>query len=375
MFQKARFAKPGLEPFSWSRDFRGPKGPRFHPEHCRTFLKQAPVIVGGFPELSKLNASAPLCLCGVLVFHLSFGQHSQIVSRHFLGLRDTENPEHGRRNVLQRAIGTQGEAARISLELPRRDCMLRHHDERHGIRGMRRLRTARSGIDHLLGVAVVGGNDHGAATLPERRVNLAQAAVNSFDGGDGRRNLAGVSHHVGIGKVHHHHVEGVIRDGFDYRIGHSLRRHFRLQIVGRDFRRLYHHAVLAGKRLLDAAVEEIGHVGVLLGLGYAQIAQVAVGHHVRQDVGQRFGRRDDRQGKVFVVARHADVGQVFGNAVARDDAVEIFPAFEFAAVLRREVAVARQAAGDLPRAIGAKIKVDADIAVANRRPPVRRDCR
>ena len=71
------------------------------------------------------------------------------------------------------------------------------------------------------------------------------------------------------------------------------------------------------------------------------------------------------RGEVLVVARHADVGQIFGDAVARDDAVEFLPAFQFAAVLRGEVAVAAQAARDLPRAVGAEVEVDANIAVAN----------
>ena len=127
----------------------------------------------------------------------------------------------------------------------------------------------------------------------------------------------------------------------------------------------HQHAVFAGERLLDAAVEEVGHVRVLLGLGHAQVAHVAIGHDIRQDIGQRLRRRNHRQGEMLVILRHADVGQVFGNAAARDVVVEIVGAFQFAAVLRREVAVAGQAARDLPRAIGAEVEVDADIAVAN----------
>ena len=68
---------------------------------------------------------------------------------------------------------------------------------------------------------------------------------------------------------------------------------------------------------------------------------------------------------MLVVLRHADVGQVFGHAVARDDAVEFGSAFQFGAILRSEVAVAGQAARDLPRAIGTEVEVDANIAVAN----------
>ena len=104
---------------------------------------------------------------------------------------------------------------------------------------------------------------------------------------------------------------------------------------------------------------------ILLGLGHAQVAHAAVGHHVGQDVGQRLRRRNHRQREMLVVLRHADVGEIFGNAVARNLAVQVFSAFQFTAILGSEVAVARQAARDLPGAVGAEVEIDADIAIAN----------
>ena len=141
--------------------------------------------------------------------------------------------------------------------------------------------------------------------------------------------------------------------------------HLRLQVVGGDLGRLHQFTLFAGKRLLDAAVEEIGDVGILLRFGDAEIAHVEVRHYVGEDVGQRLRRQDDRQGELLVVLRHADVGQVFGNAVARDRHIEIVGGFEFTAVLLGEAAVAGESAGDLPGTIGAKIEVDARVAITN----------
>ena len=73
--------------------------------------------------------------------------------------------EHGRRDVLQRAVGTQGEAARVAFEIGRGDGVFGGDDERYRISGVRSLRAAGCGIDHLLGVAVVGGDDHRSSAL------------------------------------------------------------------------------------------------------------------------------------------------------------------------------------------------------------------
>ncbi len=97
------------------------------------------------------------------------------------------------------------------------------------------------------------------------------------------------------------------------------------------------HAILARKRLFDATVEEVRDVSILLGLGHAQVSHVEIGHDVCQDIAQRLGRRHDRQSEVLVVPRHADIGQVFGHAIARDNRIEFRGAFEFRAVQRSEV--------------------------------------
>ena len=121
---------------------------------------------------------------------------------------------------------------------------------------MRGLRAAGGRVDHLLGVAVVGGDDHGSAGTLEGSIDLAEAGINGFDGFDGGRNLAGVADHVGVGEVHHHDVEGLLFDGLDDGVGNALRRHLGLEVVGGDLGRLDQHAVFARERLLDPPLKK-----------------------------------------------------------------------------------------------------------------------
>ena len=65
----------------------------------------------------------------------------------------------------------------------------------------------------------------------------AQAFVDGFDGLHGGFELAGVADHVRIGEIHDDGVEIALLDGVNYRIGDAGGGHFRLQIVGGNFRR------------------------------------------------------------------------------------------------------------------------------------------
>ena len=123
--------------------------------------------------------------------------------------------------------------------------------------------------------------------------------------------LAGVADHVGVGVVHDDGVEFVLLDGFYDRVGDACGRHFGFQIVGRDFGRRHQDAFFAGEGLFDAAVEEIGDVGVFFGFRAAQILVLNVGEDLREDVLEFFGADYVVQpGPVLVVLRHADVEEI-----------------------------------------------------------------
>ncbi len=86
--------------------------------------------------------------------------------------------------------------------------------------------------------------------------------------------------HVGVGEVDDDDVEGGVVDGFDYGVGDACGGHLGGEVVGGDLLRWDKGAVFAGERFFDSAVEEVGDVGVLLGLGYAEVAEIGVGHDV-----------------------------------------------------------------------------------------------
>jgi hypothetical protein len=72
-------------------------------------------------------------------------------------------------------------------------------------------------------------------------------------------------------------------------------------------------AVFAGEGLLDAAVEEVGDVSVLLGFGHAEVAEVRLRHQVGEEVVHRLCGDDDGEFEVFVVLGHADVVEAGGD--------------------------------------------------------------
>jgi len=64
------------------------------------------------------------------------------------------------------------------------------YDEGHRVGGVRSLGTASRRVNHLLGIAMVGGDNHRPPTLSECGMNLSQAVVDRLDGCYRRRDLA-----------------------------------------------------------------------------------------------------------------------------------------------------------------------------------------
>ena len=175
--------------------------------------------------------------------------------------------------------------------------------------------------------------------------------------------------HVGVGEVDDDDVEGRVVDGFDDGVGDACGGHLGGEIVGGYFLRGDEGAVFAGEGLFDAAIEEVGDVGVLLGLGYAQVAEVGLGHEVGEEVVHRLGGNDDGELEVFVVLGHADVVEVGGDEVAGDLGVELGGLGELVALaadgICGKAGVAGEDAGDLADAVGAIVEVDDDVFVAD----------
>src|ERR1044071_7712161 len=103
---------------------------------------------------------------------------SQVFARHLRGLRQAEQTEHRRRNVAQRAAREQ--RATITV----------NQNNRHRIGRVRGEYLPRHGIDHLLGVTVVGGDDDRTIARLHRRDHAPEVTVENLDGFNGRRELA-----------------------------------------------------------------------------------------------------------------------------------------------------------------------------------------
>ena len=74
-------------------------------------------------------------------------------------------------------------------------------DERDGVGRVRGVGLAGHGVDHLLGVAVVGGHHQDDAGVAAGGLEDAEAAVERLDRRDRLGQLAGVADHVGVGEV------------------------------------------------------------------------------------------------------------------------------------------------------------------------------
>ena len=90
------------------------------------------------------------------------------------------------------------------------------------------------GLEHLLAVAVVGGDDQRPALLVDGRDDLAEAGVRLLDRRDGGRDHAGVADHVGVGEVDDPEAVAVLTPVLGEGLGRGGRAHLRLVVVGGD---------------------------------------------------------------------------------------------------------------------------------------------
>ena len=202
----------------------------------------------------------------------------------------------------------------------------------------------------MVGVAVVGGEQHLAARGQHRADDPARALVHGLDGLDRRLEHAGVAHHVAVGKVQDDDVVFAALDAPHALVGHEVGAHFGLQVVGCHLGAGDEGPVLALEGRLDAAVEEEGHVGVFFGLGDAQLGEALFGQILAHDMGEGLGL----EGHLHV--GHGDV--VLGEAdVVHRQAAQ--------AALKAGEGVVDKGAGDLPRAVGAEVEEDHGVARRN----------
>jgi hypothetical protein len=122
------------------------------------------------------------------------------------------------------------------------------------------------GVQHLLGISVIGSNAKNVASLFTSIVNSLDSLVGSSDSNNSSIVITGMTNHVGRSKVAHDEFVVSSLDNFGDLVGDALDTHFRLLVVSGDLGGGDHVSLLAFELLLDTTVEEEGNVGVFLGL-------------------------------------------------------------------------------------------------------------
>ena len=129
-----------------------------------------------------------------------------------------------------------------------------------------------------------------------------------------------MAHHIGIGEVQHNQIMGAAFDCRHGFVGQFGRRHFRLQIIGRDILgRWYHDAFLAGIDRFFATIQEEGDMRVFFRLRHAQLLEP----RTRDDFAKliHHGLRREGGGEMHVqglaILREADSGSKTRQTRAR----------------------------------------------------------
>ena len=177
-----------------------------------------------------------------------------------LGLVESQERQHGRRNIAQGALFLVLLPVLVVRE-SKCGVLGPRHDERYLVGRMRRVRRARLEIQHLFRVAVVRSDEQRVACLLARRIDSSDRLVrmrDRLDGGVEHARMAnlyrgchsihvsredegrerGDTHHVGRRKIAHDKLAlGLAHDGGDF-FRDVVHAHLGLQVVRRDFGRV-----------------------------------------------------------------------------------------------------------------------------------------
>ena len=173
--------------------------------------------------------------------------------------------------------------------------------KRHRVRGVRRVRLSGFRIDHLLSVAVIGGDQRNPANGAHRLGDPSQASIYVLAGFDRLVELAGVADHVGIGEVDDENIRPAFINRAQQVVRYLEGGHRRLEIVCSDPWRRHQQPLLAGKFFFRAAVEKISYVRVLFGFGKPEVLQAEAREHVCQNVLMLLSPKRDGERKGHVI--------------------------------------------------------------------------
>ena len=209
--------------------------------------------------------------------------------------------------------------------------------------------AAGGGVDHLLAVAVVGGDDGAAALSLDGVEDSAAADIDGFDGLNGGGENAGVADHVAVGEVDDDHVINFGIHALDHLIADFESAHLGFLVVGADFGAGDDLAVLKREGSLAVVVEEKSHMGKFFGFGRAELFEVSVGDNLAKNT-LHLGRLGigDVDGEAFFIGRHSGVVEV-----------ELLTTVEAGEVVENE------GLGDLARTVATVVVENDRIAIAD----------
>ena len=172
-------------------------------------------------------------------------------------------------------------------------------DEVHQVGRMRGFRHIDFFVPHFFGVAVVGGNHHRITFGQGGFGYLAHAFVHHFNGFDDGMKVAGMAHHIPVGKINDDKVILAAFQLFDGFVCHAVGFHFRVFGKGGGVKAAFDfNAVLSFIRLNLLAVEERSHVFEFLRFGQAQLFQAGFGNYLPQQIVHTAAVGHRRQGIV-----------------------------------------------------------------------------
>ena len=159
---------------------------------------------------------------------------------------------------------------------------------------------------------MIRSNEENIVVLLAGLINLTNGLVRSSNTLDSGIVDAGVTNHVGRGKVVHNELELVLADTLGHFLTHIRSTHLRFEVVRGDLGRGDHIPDLTGELLLDTTIEEEGNVGVFLGLSNVTLLDILLSEPLSEHVTHVLGREGDREGVVGLILGHGGEVDVLG---------------------------------------------------------------
>ena len=267
-------------------------------------LRQQGIPVGGIRQMDRVaviaGAETPTIAddeqhLPVLAEIVSLRQRS---AGHLRRLGDAHDIQHRRRHVTQTAV-PQGNGAAVGGV---------HQNERHQIGGVGAVGLACGGVQ-LFNVAVVRGDGHHIALgqrVMDHHIQIVTDMLAGFQLGGG---IQGVADHIAVGEVGHYEI--VFTQSAHDLIRYGRQAQLRLLVKVNALGGRHAHVILAGEGRVLAAVEEKGHVGILLALRAVEL----ILPRLAEDLSQRLHHMRRRKGdgqilELIMIHGHDDEIQI-----------------------------------------------------------------